>query len=267
VKNRKQEDNRLSTKLTELKERNEKALVLFLTAGYPQLDSTVPLVLELVKAGADIIELGMSFSDPLADGPVIQASSQQAIKNGITLDIIFNQVKEIRKHSDIPLVLMGYLNPILHYGEERFYSDAKEAGVDGIILPEVPLEESGRFLLLNRKYNFADILFVSPATPDERIKNIDKSVSGFLYCVSTTGVTGKADIGNIGSYIDRVKKNAKNNPVLVGFGIKTPTDARYISQHADGVIIGSAFIQKIAQEEPVNSICAWVKSIKDSIKN
>jgi tryptophan synthase alpha chain len=265
VKNQKNKNNRLIIKLTQVREQNNKTLVLFLTAGYPQLDSTVPLALELAKAGADIIELGMSFSDPLADGPIIQASSQQAIKNGITLDLIFSQVKEIRKHSDIPLVLMGYLNPILHYGEERFYADAKNAGVDGIILPEVPLEESGRFLLLNQKFNFADILFVSPATSDDRIKNIDKAVSGFLYCVSSTGVTGKSNIGNIGSYIDHVKKNAKNNPVLVGFGIKTPADAQYIAQHADGVIVGSAFIQKIAQEESLQQLGDFVRQLKEAI--
>jgi tryptophan synthase alpha chain len=265
VKNLGHKSNRLITKLTQLREQKEKALVLFLTAGYPQLDSTVQLALELAKAGADIIELGMSFSDPLADGPVIQTSSQQAIKNGITLDLIFNQVKEIRKHTDIPLVLMGYLNPILHYGEERFYADAKDAGVDGIILPEVPLEESGRFLLLDKKYNFADILFVGPATSDDRIKIIDKSISGFLYCVSTTGVTGKSNIGNIGSYIDRVKKNAKINPVLVGFGIKTPNDARDIAQHSDGVIVGSAFIQKIAQEETLQQLEDFVHQLKTAI--
>jgi len=266
LKNEKREINRLIAKLAQFKERNEKALVLFLTAGYPKLNSTVPLSLKIAKAGADIIELGMSFSDPLADGPVIQASSQQAIKNGITLNRIFNQVKEIRKHSNIPLVLMGYLNPILHYGEERFFSDSKKAGVDGIILPEVPLEESGRFLTLNRKYNLADILFVSPATPDKRIRDIDKTASGFLYCVSTTGVTGKSNIGNIASYISRVKRNAKNNPVLVGFGIKTPSVARRIAQHADGVIVGSAFIQKIAQKALHKSIFTWIKKLKDALK-
>jgi len=265
VNNRKHENNRLVAKLTQLRGRNEKALVIFLTAGYPQLDSTVPLSLEIARAGADIIELGMSFSDPLADGPIIQASSQQAIKNGITLDLIFSQVKNIRKHSDIPLVLMGYLNPILHYGEDRFFADAKKAGVDGIILPEVPLEESDRFLSLNRKYQLADILFISPSTPNERIKNIDKSASGFLYCVSTTGVTGRSNIGNIGSYVDRVKKNAKINPVLVGFGIRTPADVRRIAKHSNGVIVGSALIQKVTRRETHKSINAWVKTLKKAL--
>jgi tryptophan synthase, alpha subunit len=265
VKSKKFETNRLTTKLTQLRERNEKALVLFLTAGYPKLDSTVPLVLELAQAGADIIELGMPFSDPLADGPVIQASSQQAIKNGITLEHILGQVKEIRKHTNIPLVLMGYLNPILHYGEEQFFADARKAGVDGIILPEVPLEESDRFLSLTRKHHLADILLVSPATTDKRIREIDKISSGFLYCVSTTGVTGRSNIGDIELYVKRVKHSAKNNPVLVGFGIKTPADAQRISQNADGVIVGSALVQKIAQAGTAMEIDDWVRQLKNAL--
>jgi tryptophan synthase alpha chain len=267
VKNKNFESNRLTTKLTQFRERNEKALVLFLTAGFPKLESTVPLVLELAQAGADIIELGMPFSDPLADGPVIQSSSQQAIKNGIALDRILDQVKEIRIHTNIPLVLMGYLNPILHYGEEKFFADAKKAGIDGIILPEVPLEESDRFLSLNRKHHLADILFVSPATADERIQNIDEVISGFLYCVSTTGVTGRSDIGDIESYVKRVKRNAKKNPVLVGFGIKTPEDAQHIAQYADGVIVGSALIQKIARGETATEISDWVQQLKNAIES
>jgi tryptophan synthase alpha chain len=263
--NKKFESNRLTNKLTQLRNQNDKALVLFLTAGFPKLESTVPLVLELAQAGADIIELGMPFSDPLADGPIIQASSQRAIKNGITLVSILEQVKKIRRHSEIPLVLMGYLNPILHYGQERFFADAAKAGVDGVILPEVPLEESNSFLLLTRKYHLADILLVSPATSDKRIRNIDKVTSGFLYCVSTTGVTGRSNIGNIESYVKRVKHNAKNNPVLVGFGIKTPADAHSIAQHADGIIVGSALIQRIAEEDSIKEIGGWVRQLKKAL--
>jgi tryptophan synthase alpha chain len=221
--------------------------------------------LELAQAGADIIELGMPFSDPLADGPIIQSSSQQAIKNGITLDRIFDQVKKIREHSDIPLVLMGYLNPILHYGEEQFFANARKAGVDGIILPEVPLEESDRFLSLNRKHHLADILFIAPATSARRIRSIDKVTSGFLYCVSTTGVTGRSDVGNIESYVKRAKRHAKKNPLLVGFGIKTPADAQRIACYADGVIIGSALIQKITQGDSATQIGDYVKSLKNGL--
>ncbi len=255
--------NRITQKLKFLADRKEKALVCFITAGFPTLKATVPLVLEIEKGGADIIELGMPFSDPLADGPVIQASSQQAIKNGITLDHILKYVREIRKCSDIPLILMGYLNPILHYGEERFFADAAKAGVDGVILPEVPLEESDRFLSLTRKYHLADILLVSPATPSRRIQNIDDVSSGFLYCVSTTGVTGRSHIGDIELYVKRVKHNAKNNSVLVGFGIKTPADAHRIAQYADGVIVGSALIQKIVQRDSERKIADWVRQFKE----
>jgi len=257
--------NRITQTLNALTEKNNKALVCFLTAGFPTIDATIPIVLEIEKGGADIIELGMPFSDPLADGPIIQASSQQAIKNGITLNRILEQVKDIRKYSKIPLVLMGYLNPILRYGQMRFFVDAAKAGVDGIILPEVPLEESNRFLAHTRKYHLADILLVSPATSDKRIRNIDKATSGFLYCVSTTGVTGRSNIGNIESYVKRVKQNAKKNPVLVGFGIRTPEDARRIAQHGDGVIIGSALIQRIARGDSPQKVGDWVRQLKEAI--
>jgi tryptophan synthase alpha chain len=262
---RHQHFDRITQALNSLKEQKKKALVLFLTAGYPKRGSTVPLVLELAQAGADIIELGMPFSDPLADGPIIQTSSQQAIKNGMTLEHILEQVKEIRNHTNIPLVLMGYLNPILHYGEEKFFADAAKVGVDGIILPEVPLEEAARFLSHTRKQHLADILLVSPATSDERIRSIDKISSGFLYCVSTTGVTGKSNIGDIESYVKRVKHTAKKNPVLVGFGITTPSEARRASQNADGVIVGSALIQKIAQGGTAMEMSHWVRQLKDAL--
>jgi len=172
------ENNRISMKLSELQQQKKKALVLFLTAGYPQLDSTVPLALELGQAGADIIELGMPFSDPLADGPVIQASSQQAIKNGITLEHILGQVKEFG-NIRIFAGVNGLLKSILHYGEERFFADAANVGVDGVILPEVPLEESDRFLSLARKHHLADILLVSPATTDNEFARSIKSHQGF----------------------------------------------------------------------------------------
>jgi tryptophan synthase alpha chain len=196
---------------------------------------------------------------------MIQASSQQAINNGITLERILGQVNEIRNHSNIPLVLMGYLNPILHYGGEKFFADARNAGVDGIILPEVSLEESARYLFLTRKHHIADILLVSPATPEKRIREIDKVSTGFLYCVSTTGVTGRSSVGDINSYIKRVKRNTKKNPVLVGFGIKTPADAQRIALHADGVIVGSALIQRIAQGNSITQIGYYVKSLKKGL--
>ena len=209
-----QQQNRIAETLAALQSKNEKALVLFLTAGYPALDSAVTLVPELANAGADIIEIGMPYSDPLADGPVIQASSHQAIQNGIMLEKILAQVKEIRKHTSVPIILMGYITPILNYGAEKFFTDAAQAGADGVILPEVPLEESGKYIALTTKNNLADILLVSPTTSDKRIRELDNVSTGFLYCVSTTGVTGKTSAGDIHSYVQRVKRNAKKNAVL-----------------------------------------------------
>lgn len=257
--------NRITKTLDSLKEQKKKALVLFLTAGYPKFDSTVPLVLKLAQAGADIIELGMPFSDPLADGPVIQHSSQVALKQGITLDGILSQVKTIRQHSDIPLVLMGYMNPILSYGTKKFFTAAEYAGVDGMVLPELPFEESERYKSIFENVGLANILLVTPTTPYKRIAMIDRASRGFLYCVSTTGVTGSAGQSKSNTYISRVKKFAKKNPVLVGFGIETPTDAQRVARYADGIIVGSALIRKIAHEETLQQIATYVRQLKEAI--
>jgi tryptophan synthase alpha chain len=257
--------NRISQTLDSLKTRNEKALVCFLTAGFPTLDATVPLVLELEKGGADVIELGMPFSDPLADGPVIQQSSQTALRQGITLDRILSYVKQIRMSSEIPLVLMGYLNPILSYGSENFFIAAANAGVDGIILPELPLEESRGYKTIFKRTGLVQILLVTPTTPPERIGLIDRASHGFLYCVSSTGVTGATKKVQNGSYLSSVKRNAKINPVLVGFGIKTPNDVRRTARIADGVIVGSALIQKIEKRESPQKIGAWVRQLKKAM--
>jgi tryptophan synthase alpha chain len=257
--------NRITEKLQSLSARKEKALVCFLTAGFPTIDATVPLVLEIEKGGADIIELGMPFSDPLADGPVIQHSSQVALSQGITLDKILSHVKTIRQSSKIPLVLMGYLNPILAYGAKKFFKAATRAGVDGIILPELPFEESNRYKSILDGIGLANILLVTPTTPPKRIAMIDRASIGFLYCVSSTGVTGSTNKILSGSYVSIVKKNAKKNPVLVGFGIKTPADAHRIAQHADGVIVGSALVQRIAGGESMKEIGVWVRQLKEAM--
>jgi tryptophan synthase alpha chain len=239
--------NRITKTLDSLKEQKKKALACFITAGFPTIDATVPFVREIENGGADIIELGMPFSDPLADGPVIQQSSHIALSQGMTLDTILSQVREIRLKSSIPLVLMGYLNPILRYGVKKFFSAAANAGVDGVVLPELPFEELGRYKSLIESAGLANILLVTPTTPAKRLSMIDKASSGFLYCVSTTGVTGGAGRSMNIDYIGKVKKSAKKNPVLVGFGIKTPEDAKRIAQHADGVIVGSELIRRMIQ--------------------
>jgi tryptophan synthase alpha chain len=256
--------NRIHEKLKLLRLREEKALVCFITAGFPMLDATVPLVLEIEKGGADIIELGMPFSDPLADGPVIQQSSQAALSNGITLDKILSSVKTIRKSSAIPLVLMGYLNPILAYGAEKFFKSAASSGVDGIILPELPFEESKTYQSIFNRTGLAHIQLVTPTTSPERIALIDHASSGFLYCVSSTGVTGSRNTMS-GTYLGSVKMHAKKNPVLVGFGIRTPMDARRIAAYADGVIIGSALIERIAEGTSREEVGAWIRQMKEAL--
>jgi tryptophan synthase alpha chain len=242
-----------------------KALTLFLTAGFPSADSTPDLVISLAGAGADIIELGMPFSDPLADGPVIQESSMIALKNGVTLESILRDVCVIRSSSSIPLVLMGYVNPIMSYGPEKFFSDASAAGIDGVILPELPLEEADRYRQNIQSHQLAQILLVTPTTPPERIAAIDSASTGFLYCVSTTGVTGTGGDGSRVEYLDRVKHLARKNRVLIGFGINSPESARRAAAHADGVIVGSALIRRLASGEERGRTLEWVRTVKGAL--
>jgi len=258
-----EEAGRISAKLEAMRAEGHKALALFLTAGIPRLDSTVELVSGLERAGTDLIEIGMPFSDPLADGAAIQQSSALALKNGVTLGRILSDVREIRKRSSIPIVLMGYLNPVFAYGTQRFFTDASAAGVDGVIFPELPLEESGRFAGEISRHKLSHIMLVAPTTPPERIRSIDAASSGFLYCVSTTGVTGASKAASR-EYLARVKAIAKN-PVLVGFGITGPDDAREASRSTDGVIIGSALIRRILASDPRESIYAWVRTVKEAL--
>ncbi len=256
---------RIDEKLADVKTKGEKALTLFLTAGFPELHSTPAVVLELEKAGADIIELGMPFSDPLADGPIIQQSSAIALKNGTTLRTILSDVKNIRKSTEIPIVLMGYLNPILRYGAETFFADARAAGVDGLILPEVPKEETARFNEMILGNGLSNILLVAPTSSSERIEEIDRASSGFLYCVSTTGVTGADGHTPAQAYVRRVKSHAKKNPVLVGFGISTSKDARAVARDCDGVIVGSALIKRIMRGRD-KRFREWVAEFKNVLR-
>ena len=229
-------------------------MALFVTAGYPEPESTARLILELESAGADLIELGMPFSDPLADGPTIQYSSEEAIKAGTDLNTVFSMVREIRKSSEIPLVLMGYINPILHYGVERFFENARDAGVDGFILPDIPVEEASLVETHCNHNDMALIYLVAPNTGDERMRLIDQKSKGFVYCVSVTGVTGARDgrqvADSVSRFIDRVKQNVTYNPVLVGFGIRSHEDAIAISEGLNGFVVGSALIDVIRKNYP-----------------
>lgn len=236
------------------RENGKKIMSLFLTAGYPNPDVTAELVLGCEAAGADLIELGVPFSDPLADGPTIQYSSTEAIRQGITMERIFGIVEEVRESSSIPIVLMGYINPILRYGIETFCTRAAEAGVDGLIIPDVTLEESALIETAAREHGLAQIHLVAPNTRDERMKEIDQRSSGFVYCVSVTGVTGARDgeevARSVERFIDRVQTYVTRNPKLIGFGIKSHEDAERVSARADGFIVGSALIETIRAHYP-----------------
>ena len=257
--------NRLERVLTGLGKAGEKALSLFLTDGYPDLHGAPDIVRTLERGGADIIELGMPFSDPLADGPVIQESSTAALQNGVTLATVLEDVRTIRAGSEIPLVLMGYLNPILRYGPGRFFTDAASAGVDGVILPELPVEESWRFESSIKDAGLSHILLVTPTTPGPRIRTIDGASSGFVYCVSTTGVTGTRTQA-AGEYLRRVRECVKRNPLLVGFGISTPEDAASMALESDGVIIGSALIRRLRDGARGEELRSWVRGIKEALR-
>ena len=235
---------------------NEKIMSLFLTAGYPDLESTADLILGFEENGADMVELGMPFSDPLADGPTIQEASNTAIKNGITMNGIFDIVKKVRETSQIPIILMGYINPVFRYGVETFCKKAEESGVDGLIIPDAPIEESGILSEHAKAHGLHMIYLVAPNTTSERMNIIDEKSDGFVYCVSVTGVTGARDGNEVAQsvqrFISRVKENVVKNPKLVGFGIKNHDDAMKISEGLDGFIVGSALIETIRSHYPDN---------------
>ena len=245
--------NRITKKFKE-KGGDEKLMSLFITAGYPDLESTVELILGFEKNGADIIELGMPFSDPLADGPTIQYSSDVAIEKGISIEKIMEMVAEIRMYSEIPIILMGYMNPVLRYGVSKFCERAKEVGVDGIILPDIPVEEAD--IIENKAANVGIpiIYLVAPNTTDDRMELADEKSDGFVYCVSVTGVTGARsgaeNSKSVDRFIKRVRTKVVKNPVMIGFGIKSFEDAVQISENADGFIVGSALINQIKHHYP-----------------
>ena len=231
------------------KEKSKRVLNVYCTAGYPSLDSTMKVMTSLQKNGADIIELGMPYSDPLADGEVIQVSSIKALANGMNIAVLFEQIKDMRKSISIPVILMGYMNPILQYGFENFCKKAKEVGVDGLILPDLPLfefEQSYGKIITENNLDF--IFLVTPETPVDRIKKLDSLSNGFLYAVSSSATTGKdKDFNVVAQYLQKLQAMQLKNPILVGFGIKDKATFDAATVHTQGAIIGSAYIQQLTK--------------------
>ena len=240
--------NRIDQKFKKLKKNKKKAFIAFITAGDPDLKTTEDLALAFDKAGVDIIELGVPFSDPLADGPTIQAASQRALKKGVNLEKIFALVQRIRKRSQIPIALMTYYNPIFHTGEKKFFAQAQKSGVDGVIVPDLPPEEAKNFIQAAKSRGIATVFFIAPTTTKKRMQLIARASTGFIYYVSLTGVTG-ARQGLDASITKQIRLTKKHTskPVCVGFGISTPAQVKSVSRIADGVIVGSAIINQIVK--------------------
>ena len=255
--------NKIENTFKELKQTGRKALIPYLMAGDPSLDATKQFVSELEEAGADIIELGVPFSDPLADGPVIQRAHERALQKGISLKKVIALVKEIRQSSHIPLILMTYYNPVFKFGVETFIKEAADSGVDGVIIPDLIPDEAHDFISVARKHKIDTIFLLAPTSTLERIKKVVKVSTGFIYYVSITGITGaKLAIGDPMKDTLKLIKSNTNKPVAVGFGISNPEEAAEISKLAEGVIIGSAIVRLIAEGKDVKD---FVKKIKEML--
>lgn len=237
------------------KRKSTGVLNIYVTAGYPEKNSTLQVMQAIEANGADLIELGMPYSDPLADGPVIQESSSKAIANGMTITVLFDQLKNMRNKVNVPVILMGYMNPVLQYGFERFCEQAAAVGVDGLILPDLPeFEFESEYGAIIQKHGLDFIFLVTPETSEERLRKLDALSSGFLYAVSSSSTTGSDNQnGDISSYLMRLKAMDLKNPILVGFGIKDKATFDAACAHANGAIIGSAFIKAIGEDGDVGT--------------
>ena len=252
------------SKLKEVfKNKSNKVLNVYFTAGYPQLDSTLQIIDTLQNNGADIIELGMPYSDPLADGPVIQASSLVALDNGMTIATLLAQLKQL-KNKKAAIILMGYMNPVLQYGFEKFCADAAAVGVDGLILPDLPeYEYETEYGAIIKKYNLDFIFLVTPETSEERVRKLDSLSSGFLYAVSSSSTTGnEKDFSAVEQYLKRLQSFNLKNPILVGFGIKDKETFNTACKYANGAIIGTAYIKALEGKIDVESA---TKTFLDSV--
>lgn len=252
--------NRIKSKLQE----DKKLLSIYFTAGYPSLNDTVQIIQDLEKNGVDMIEIGLPFSDPLADGPTIQESSTHALKNGMTTELLFDQLKDIRKSVSIPLIIMGYFNPMLQYGVEAFCKKCHEIGIDGLIMPDLPLDVyQSDYEAIFKKYGLLNIFLITPQTSDQRIHQIDKASDGFIYMVSSASVTGsKSGFGQEQeNYFERVAAMNLKNTQIVGFGIKDAETFKQATKTAKGAIIGSAFIKHLTANG-ITKIADFINKIR-----
>lgn len=252
--------NRINQKLQE----DKKLLSIYFTAGYPSLNDTVGVIEELEKNGVDMIEIGLPFSDPLADGPTIQASSTQALENGMTSKLLFDQIGDIRETVSIPLIIMGYLNPMMQYGLEAFCAKCQEVGIDGLIIPDMPVDVyHNEYQAIFEKYGLINVFLITPQTSTERIKFIDSISNGFIYMVSSAGTTGaKNSFGNAqADYFERIGQMNLKNPQIVGFGISNRETFNQATDKAKGAIIGSAFIKHLTKNG-TETIADFVSNIR-----
>lgn len=256
--------SKIKSYIQAINDKNEKVLSVFLTSGFPSKNNFVDNTIEILNNGADMIELGIPFSDPLADGTTIQASSQIALDNGVTIKDFFNFAEQIKAKVDKPIIAMGYANPIVHYGYEKFFEDAANAGIDGLIVPDVPLEEHDYFFN-PIKNNLENILLTTPTSSEDKIRKIDFRSSGFVYCVSVTGTTGvrSSFAEDVYQNLDRTYKLIESNKMLIGFGISTPHDVEKFSPYCDGVIVGSAVIKSLMNDKFENTI-NLIRSLKEA---
>lgn len=245
--------------------RQDRLLSIYYTAGYPNLESTLDIAEELEKSGVDFLEIGFPYSDPVADGPVIQHSSEIALKNGMTLKLFFEQLKELRSRVSIPVFLMGYFNPVLQYGVENFCRSCQEVGVNGVIIPDLPMYEYEElYESIFKEHGISNIFLVTPQTSDERIRKIDGLSTSFIYLLSSNATTGKnLEVGeSSAAYFERLKNMQLRNPLVIGFGISNTETFQRATDYATGAIIGSAFVKQLGDENYLSQIRGFVKKIK-----
>jgi len=253
---------RIGARFAQLKKDGRKGFIGFVTAGDPSLDRTVEIAVEMDKAGVDVLELGVPFSDPLADGPVIQRSSQRALDRGVTLKDVLGVVRRIRSRSEIPIVLFGYYNPFLRYGLERFAGEARDAGVDGSLVTDLPPDEAAEWLTVARARDLDTVFLAAPTSPPERLRAVAEASRGFVYAVSRTGVTGERDrISDDAAPLVTSLKQHASLPVALGFGIARPEQVAAAGEVADAVVVGTALVRFI-EEEPGGDVAGKVKWLK-----